>query len=94
MKAVGKNDVLMWHVFYRLIFYVPCVFHPDKIWRKLKNFEWEGSRNAEPFFFPHFYCYFKSQLHPNFLPHKRQKTRSHLPLFISIILCGYTLLGY
>ena len=52
MKAVGKNDVLMWHVFYRLIFYVPCVFHPDKNWRKLKNFEWEGSRNAEPFFFP------------------------------------------
>ena len=47
MKAVGKNDVLMWHVFYRPIFYVPCVFHPDKNWRKLKNFEWEG-RGGEP----------------------------------------------
>ena len=46
MKGVGKmeiNNFLMWHFFDLQMFYVPCVLHSGKNWRKLKNFEREGS---------------------------------------------------
>ena len=45
MKGMGKmeiNNVLIWHFFYLQMFYVPRVLHPDKNWRKLKNFKQEG----------------------------------------------------
>ena len=46
MKRMDKmeiNNVLMWHFFDLQMLYVPRVFHPGKNWRKLKNFEREGS---------------------------------------------------